>query len=237
MSTVAVVPIAVLLLAAFAAIMRFDRQRGKGAGFETFDSDLLAGFGQLSPQDAADLEVYLEQFDNGLAPAVHFARLLDSETAGSGVELQMRSTLLKQAHRGWLGVVAFGTTAIEGTPRELRWTYRPASGSFQADDPLVPPMTLGEFAMAAESGLASNVFMGVPPGNETRIGIDLDADGLPNGLEQAQGTDPFRADTDGDGWPDGYEAENGGSPLTLISPKWATGPGCTGSTSLAVAFV
>ena len=47
---------------------------------------------------------------------------------------------------------------------------------------------------------------------------DLDGDGLCNGTEELNGTDPLRADSDGDGYPDlqeqlfGYDALSSGSP-------------------------
>jgi hypothetical protein len=43
-------------------------------------------------------------------------------------------------------------------------------------------------------------------------GRDTDQDGVPDSVEQSQGTDPENADSDGDGLPDGDEAKHGSDP-------------------------
>ena len=43
--------------------------------------------------------------------------------------------------------------------------------------------------------------------------MDTDADGFPNEIEKAIGTDPYKADTDGDGYSDFNEIKNGYNPL------------------------
>ena len=63
-----------------------------------------------------------------------------------------------------------------------------------------------QFGLNAKSASGPNGAMGDP-----------DRDGLPNGDESANGTDPRKADTDGDGLPDLWEVEN------LTDPLVATG--------------
>lgn len=53
------------------------------------------------------------------------------------------------------------------------------------------------------------IAVGLVPGG----GEDTDADGAPDALERALGTDPYRADTDGDGFTDREEIESGHDPL------------------------
>jgi hypothetical protein len=53
--------------------------------------------------------------------------------------------------------------------------------------------------------------------------IDSDSDGLPDYLEELNGTNPANPDTDGDGLPDGWEVDNGLDPNDPTGDNGATG--------------
>jgi hypothetical protein len=84
--------------------------------------------------------------------------------------------------------------------------------------------TLFQLNQDVLAGNADLVFLGVPPGNERRVGVDADADGLDTGTEITLLTDPWNPDTDGDGWLDGHEVANGGDPRNPATPSNDTTP-------------
>jgi hypothetical protein len=65
-------------------------------------------------------------------------------------------------------------------------------------------------------GITNNDLAKIPIGLDKRFNLqDSDGDLLPDGLEVAIGTNPFKSDTDGDGYLDGEEVLSGYNPLGL----------------------
>jgi hypothetical protein len=187
----------------------------------------------LTDQEAADITEFIDQFDQGLAPAAQLGLLANQQSANQALSRRIDGLLLAQANRGWLGVLAFGTFRVGDVSLPMRWYYDPAQDAFVPEDGDLKPESLSAFLLQAQAGQASNVFLGVPPGNERRLGVDFDADGLFNADEADHGADPFAADTDDDGWPDGYEVENGSLPDDRSShPTDSTAPAFVGAPRL-----
>jgi hypothetical protein len=62
-------------------------------------------------------------------------------------------------------------------------------------------------------GITNGNLNKIPVGLSTMYGLDSDHDGLPNALEIAIGTNPFKADSDGDHYSDYTELKSGYNPL------------------------
>ena len=189
-------------------------------GFGTLHSGIINSlfdfvdlFGALSDKQVSNITSFIDQFDHGIAPRVHDAILLNSASDVNAIEQQIQDGLLAQAEQGWIDVIAFGTYPVGGSPTPLSWRYDTGTGLFLCEDPVIASVPLEVLADVTDLGLASNVFMGVPPGNGVRLGVDRDNDGLTNVVELALGTNPIEPDSDGDGWPDGHELLNSGNPL------------------------
>jgi len=196
--------------------------------------DFVNGFGLLTPQDRADVTEFLFQFDSGFGKAVHRATLADAAHPGGVARLS--GYLVPQAQAGSCSIAVYGRFPILGAPTPLQWAYRPRTNDFRADLGSVAPVPAATFFAALTTAGATNLCVGLPPGNAEKAAIDYDSDELLNQDELALGTDPFNADTDGDGELDGIEVANGTDPNnpasvmvdstfpTVISPQveWVT---------------
>lgn len=193
--------------------------------------DFLTRFPLLTGQQQADVTAFVKLFDHGIAPSVHFgARLFSGSASGTGT--QIKTDLLAQATNGWVGCIVIGTFPIGGSPRPMTWYFDAGSQLFiPADSTLIGPQPMSAFDGAAASGLGDNLFLGVPPGNERRLGVDFDNDGLALDGELAAGTDPWEPDSDFDKWPDGYEVAQLSSPLIQNQPSDTAGPTIVGGPS------
>lgn len=173
---------------------------------------------QLSDQQVADMAAFLEQYDHGIAPAAHAAVRLDDED-WYAARARVRDVLIPQAERRWIDLCAFGTTRGPGGALvDVGWVWDVGVDRFLSYDPAIGARTLDELVQEARDGDGTTLFLGVPPGNGFRLGVDRDHDELPTAVEVALGTDPFDPDTDGDGDPDGYEVRNPGDPLDADTP-------------------
>lgn len=195
----------------------------------------------ISQQEIADLTAFVHMFDTGTAPSVHWAVRYDQASSPT-TTLPIRNQLLAQAADGWVGVVVRGVYPVGSPPtiEAVNWYYDAATLLFVPDRTAFASGTLAaqnwtQFKAATNAGQADNVFFGVPPGNEFRLGADMDHDGLEYGPELALGTptDPWNPDTDGDGWADGYEIDNGSTATSSSSvPSDTTAPALVGSVRL-----
>ncbi len=174
------------------------------------------GFDDFTAKQQSDMAAFMEQFDQGIAPAAHLARHMRQSNAPQA-ETFVREVLLRQANRGWIDLVGFGPASFEGSTYSIRWLYRAQTdgteGTFESDLSIVPDLTLSQLRSLAQSGSGHTVFLGLPPGSGERWAHDPDGDGLRTESETVFGTSPDEIDTDGDGFPDGYEVTHGSDPL------------------------
>jgi len=174
------------------------------------------GFDDFTAQEQSDMAAFMHQFDQGIAPAAHFAYRMDQDNALVAEDF-VRGLLLRQAARGWIDVVAIGYANIDGIDYDIRWVYRPSEdGSEGVFVPETNPafgFSLQQFSWVAQQGYGTVVFLGLPPGAGERWALDPDGDGLTEQEEEVLGTLQTAIDTDGDGFPDGYEVLHGTDPL------------------------
>jgi hypothetical protein len=207
------------------------------------DRPNLLGFntrflGPMTPQDVLDLTAFVHLFDHGIAPSVHFAAVLD-EGSPPDTSARIRSWLIRQSSVDWVGVAVVGTFPDANTQQlvPVHWYYDPDTQVFIPEDPAFPQVKLAAFLnFDAHPGMR-NVFMGVPPGNEERLGVDWDADELSTSEELANSTDPWDPDTDGDGFTDGNEVAHGSDPTQSTSVPVDQTPPALVAGSLGVDFV
>lgn len=181
-------------------------------------------FGALTPQQQSDCTAYMQQFDSGTAPTTHVMYHINQNSTKQEMH-KIRNILLAQTVKGWCGTIAFGTSTYLGVQHEASWYFDTGTLSFIPDNPALVSTKPGEFTRQARLGLADMVFIGTPPGNEYRLGVDYDNDGIINGSEASHGTDIYIADSDLDGFEDGYEVEHGSDPAdALDTPNDNMGP-------------
>lgn len=141
----------------------------------------IEGVGPVDPVEVEDsITAFVHQMDEGLAPAVHEAYLLDAQAANRGrVPGQISRHLIRQAGLGYCDIVVFGRVDLGSGPAPFRWLYRKGSDRFVADQAGVAPRPFEFFLEQATKG-ARNVFVGLPFGMGRRFGIDHDMDGILN---------------------------------------------------------
>ena len=194
----------------------------------------LRFFPTFTPAQVFDITALLHLADHGAAPSMSFMERLHAGSPSSAAQ-RVRNWLLAQTSKHWIGLVAFGTFPDRnGNPALIHWKYDPATRRFLPDDAsLQDPQPYSAFKDFANHPELDNVFLGVPPGNEHRLGVDFDDDGLDTGQELVLGTNAWQPDTDGDGWSDGYETANGGDPLDENSvPNDTSAPQMLGAIDL-----
>ncbi|MFN0206816.1 MAG: hypothetical protein ACKVS6_10965, partial [Planctomycetota bacterium] len=84
-----------------------------------------------------------------------------------------------QAANGNSNLVAHGL--IDGERRGF--IYNPPTQTFTSDKSGVGPFSFAQLQTKAQSGTAILTFLSVPSGSGTRIGVDRDLDGVPDGDE------------------------------------------------------
>jgi len=153
-----------------------------------------------------DVEAYLLAFDTGLAPAVGAEVTFDGG-AGDAARVARMDTLVARAAAGDCDLIAHGRA--DGARRN--WLL--VSGSWRADRTGVADLSSAALRALAVPGAELTV-MGVPSGSGTRMAIDRDRDGYPNGDEIAAGSDP---------------ANPASIPVTGVTPEGATATGLRGA--------
>jgi hypothetical protein len=157
-----------------------------GAVDNLFDFLHFPGFafaaGTTGDAQRRDVEAYLLSFDTGMAPAVGAQATFDGGTADAARAARM-DTLTARADAGDCDVIAKGR--VGGTFRG--WMY--GAGAWHADRTGIADLTSAQLRALAGPGSELTV-TGVPLGSGTRMGIDRDRDGYPDGDEVAAGSDP-----------------------------------------------
>ena len=134
------------------------------------------------------LTSFVMQVDQGVAPAIHQAFLLDAGTLAT-VQADLENYLLPAAMARQCDVVVVGRS--EPGAVQARWAWDRASNTFLPDHATLTPRTLADFINGA--GAESHVFYGMPVGMAARTVLDRDLDGIINALDPA----PEDPDVDG----------------------------------------
>jgi len=157
-----------------------------GATDNLFDFLHFPGFnfaaGAPGDDQRRDVEAYLLSFDTGLAPAVGAEVTFDG-TAGDAARVARMDTLVARANAGDCDLIAHGR--VDGARRN--WLF--SASAWHADRTGVADLSSPALRALAGPGSELTV-MGVPLGSGTRMAIDRDRDGYPNGDELAAGSDP-----------------------------------------------
>jgi len=165
----------------------------RGAGFihngavdNLFDFLQFPGFnfaaGAAGDAQRRDVEAFLLAFDTGVAPAVGAEVTFDGGP-GDPARAARMDTLTLRAQAGDCDVVAHGR--VETVARSWKFT----AGTWQPDVTGELALTSAQLRALAGPGRELTV-LGVPVGSGTRMGLDRDRDGFPDGDERAAGSDP-----------------------------------------------
>jgi|GEM_PF-3328643 len=153
------------------------------AGLIESFQDRIADFG--GNENTFHMTSFVLQFDQGVAPAIHQAFLLDAANLAT-TQPELENYLMPQATAGNCDVIVFGRS--EPGSVTARWAWDRQSGTFLPDHGSLTARTLTDFINAA--GTESHVFMGAPVGSAIRTAIDRDLDGLVDAVDPAP-LDPF----------------------------------------------
>lgn len=156
--------------------------RGDRASLQHF----VEGFPDLDMQQTADITAFIDQFDQGLSAAAHWAVFYFQ--ANAGIETDIDQILLANAPADWNDAAAIGLYRVGAALQPMRWWYDAASGLFEPDTLSVAPITWPTMKAKTAAGDAEHVFLGLPPGAGPRFAIDFDGDGLRNQNDPAPWT-------------------------------------------------
>ena len=175
-----------------------------GFGFSHGGGELnLFDFHSFAGANQDDIVDFTFQWDQGLAPAAHFAFTMDAATVASGeASANARSYLERQAHNAHLNcdLVVIGQTLVAGSLEPRRWFLDrnlPGRRQFRSEDPSLGHRSARRFAAGAAHHGERHVFIGYPLGYGERIALDRDMDGVTDFDEAAAGTDPDDASSPG----------------------------------------
>lgn len=139
------------------------------------------------PQFLLDVATFMQQLDQGLAPAAHYARLLPAGPPGGSAYQELASYLLGQASTtaNSDGVPNCDVAVLRTTaPRRGWFLQRPAGATtITASDPVFVSSLDAEPARSLDQFDASEpayLFIGLPVGMAERFAVDFDMDGVKN---------------------------------------------------------
>jgi len=157
---------------------------GFGITHDGVDPDLFTFlsrpvFGQFAGNTTIkrNLEAFVQCFDTGMAPAVGYAHTMNSGNVDSQGAIDDLNLLESQALGGTnINLIVKGT--IDGQVRGL--LYQPGFANYRTDKTGLGPFTRAELHDKIAAG-DTLTFMGVPPRNGYRLGIDRNEDGVLDG--------------------------------------------------------
>ncbi len=157
-------------------------------GFENLFA-FVASIVTTDDQDRVNLASFVTQFDQGIAPSVHAALLLDQSHYAAAAD-ELTSYLLPHALGRNCDLTASGKISVSGTPTLVRWNYNRSTGMFQSDRTGVADRLPAAFLTPAQSGTETTTFVATPVGSGERLSIDWDMDGKRNFAGDANPTVP-----------------------------------------------
>lgn len=133
---------------------------------------------QINGGIAADVTSFVWQWDQGIAPAVHYAFLLDAAHSTSGAT--SGAYLHGEATKGNCDIVVQGTSLVGSVVTPMRWSWDETTGKYRAEDPALASRSFADFLISGNLAVERNVFLGLPVGTGDRFSIDHDGDGIEN---------------------------------------------------------
>jgi hypothetical protein len=161
-------------------------------------------FGAAGATELISVFRFVDQFDQGISPATHWAQRVTPDTKLAELDV-IEDVLIDGCDnpRGpWNEVVFFGTIERpSGTTPVRAYLGHNEGGSrvFLPDDPSFAKFKWGLLRAAILGGIVDGVVMGLPLGNGLSFANDFDRDGIFN----YQDDQPWNPDGDNDGLPDG----------------------------------
>ncbi|MDJ0869122.1 MAG: hypothetical protein QNK03_23650 [Myxococcota bacterium] len=186
------------------------------------------GFDGGDPQ-RRDMEQFMLEFDTDLAPIVGQQVTLDSameaDTVGRIGLMEIRAgTSFTSAVLG--GTVTECDLVVKARigGEQRGYLYQPVSLNYVSDRAAEPPIMPGDLQALAATADQELTYTCAPPGSGTRMALDRDEDGVFDGDELDDGTDPANAGSVAGACSDGVD-NDGDSLIDLADP------GCNGSGS------
>jgi hypothetical protein len=186
----------------------------------------------ITPTESVQLTAFMQQFDQGIAPAAHRTYFANAHSL-TGVAGSIRKHLLGQAAKGWVSVAAIGYEDVAGVTKDLTWAYDANTALFTSSDATMSTRSWAGFQLVL-AGTGQYLFVGLPPANAFRFALDPDNDHLTDAQEAALpvASNSRDRDSDGDGYEDGYEVEVSSSPVVANVPLDGTLPDLAPGSSL-----
>ncbi len=133
-------------------------------------------------QDALDMTSFLNQWDQGLAPSVHYSYLLDASSPQPEASIELAGFLVREAIERDCGIAVLGEVLdSQQQLKSRRWFFdrhKGANGLFVCEDSNFNDRTITQFTDAAQQ--ETNLFIGMPVGMAERFAVDYDMDGCVN---------------------------------------------------------
>lgn len=166
-----------------------EQVRGFGFQHEGADGSLPVSFEFLNipPAESAKIATWVLGFDTGLRPIVGQQATRAASSASPQTEARI-ALLRERAAAGDCDLVVAAT--IDGAARTGVVTSRGDVRLDRGSDPLLDAEAFAELALAPGG---AQTYTCHPPGTGYRASIDRDGDGVVNGDELEEGTDPFDA--------------------------------------------
>jgi len=164
-----------------------DQIRGFGFGSNGLSPSILRfveGFGFEAPE-STQISAFLASFDTGLRPAVGQQVTISASNAFSP-DVQARLALLRARDAANDCELTFSAD-VAG---ELRTGTVIAEGAVRLDRDSDPLLTIEDLTLLANQADGEQTYTCHPPGTGNRAAIDRDGDGVANGDEVDEGTDP-----------------------------------------------